>query len=297
MGSLGTDQPLDFYSSPYLAEHYDLICAQEGSFFKDIEIFSAELMQIRDRKRAKSQDPDALVVIDVGTGTGRALHSLAQKALKNGIDLSKATFLGFDLSQDMVNRAAQTRDLTGVGHFEWLCASAVDLDSVVSARGFHGKVDLIMFADGGILHLTTPEEGRKFLRGLEMSLRPGIGRACISVTNRESVDDLHYYDTEASGKGAIEYESQQFPNLIYRNTLTGITEEGTVGISTFQFEVLKVQDDGRRELVESRATRLEGRWWTQSEMKDLIGEVPDIHLVEIASPDNRQTFYTVEVQQ
>ncbi|KAJ5192824.1 hypothetical protein N7449_008966 [Penicillium cf. viridicatum] len=295
MGSVGIEQPLDFYSSPYLAEHYDLICAQEGSFFKDIDVFFAELIKIRDRKRAIAQDPDELIVIDVGTGTGRALHSLAQRALQNDMNISKMTFLGFDLSQDMVDRAAETRDLTGAGQVEWVCASAVDLDAVVASRGFQGKVDLIMFADGGFLHLTTPEEGRKFLCGLESSLRPSVGRACVSVTSRESVEDLHYYDAEASKTAVVDYKSQKYPGLVYQNTLTEIKEEGAIGISTFQFEVWKVHDDGRREIVQSRATQLAGRWWSQKEMTDLIGGVPGIQLIEVAAPDHRQTFYTMGV--
>ncbi|KAJ5589671.1 hypothetical protein N7450_003643 [Penicillium hetheringtonii] len=289
------NQPLDFYSSPYLAEHYDLICAQEGSFFEDIEVFYAELMKIRALKHAKAQDPDALTIIDAGTGTGRALYSLTQRVLQSGLNLSKMKLLGFDPSQDMVDRAGQTRDLKGAEHVEWICASAVDLNKIVSSRGLQGKVDLIMFADGGFLHLTTPEEGREFLCGLKTSLTPGVGRACVSITSRESVDDLHYYDTGAPGKDVVEYASQQYPTFIYRNTLTGMEEAGTVGVSSFQFEVWKVHEDGRRELVESQATRLAGRWWTQNEMKDLIKDVPGIQLIEVAAPDHRQTFYTIGV--
>ncbi|KAF3403539.1 hypothetical protein F1880_009658 [Penicillium rolfsii] len=315
MGSISPSTTLDFYSSPYLAEHYDLLCAHEGAFFTDIDVFHKELVAVHDRKNRHGrvaignekdkEDPNALVVVDVGTGTGRALFELAQRArtASPSLDLTRAHFLGFDLSPDMVARAARTRDLAAafVGTVQWRCASALELDAVVTKSGLsEGQVDLLIFADGGFLHLETEAEAQQFLEMVAKMLRPQIGRAVLAITNQASVregKDLSYHD--ASGTKVQEYASVEFPGLVYRNRLVQFQQDGALQESTYRFEVWQPSNGDKgeeKELVDSWWTRLKGRAWLDAEVQGLIEACSGLRLVEMSQPDRFQTFFIISAE-
>ncbi|KAJ5766288.1 uncharacterized protein N7511_003904 [Penicillium nucicola] len=294
MGSINQEATRNFYSSPYLAEHYDLLCANEGAFYKDIDVFWTELNRVRELKRTKGEDPDQLVVVDVGTGTGRALDGLVKCAKENEVDLSRCKFVGFDLSQDMVDRAAKTRNMSAVGTTIWHCASAVDLDRVMAAYNIEQRVDLILFADGGFLHLEEQEEAQKFLQCLQkVALQPGTGRACISITNQNSVQDgkdLNFIDSS----GAVqEYKSVEYPGLLYRNSFVSSTKQGASQIMTSRFEVLRTKENGDHELIETHLSELRGRAWKDSEVADLIAGTEGLETRDVIQPDSLQTFFIV----
>ncbi|KKK12913.1 hypothetical protein P175DRAFT_0489862 [Aspergillus ochraceoroseus IBT 24754] len=297
MGSITPLPDIDFYSSPYLAEHYDLLSANETAFYTDIAFFEKQLHQIRELKRARGENPDRVVVLDVGTGTGRALHSLAELAHKSQIDLSPAVFIGFDISQDMVDRAAQTRDMPYVGNVAWRCAAAGDLDKVVADCGIENQVDLLLFADGGFLHLHDHSMAGQFLDCLSKALRPDIGRACISITNADTVKsgkDMNYYDHSGAPR---EYKSINYPGLVYQNSFLSHKEDGALQTSTFQLKVFRETGDGQRQLIESRRTTLKGRAWNEEEVSQLVEASSGIKVVEIGRPDHLQMFFVLQKEE
>ena len=312
MGSISPSTTLDFYSSPHLAEHYDLLCAHEGAFFTDINVFYKELRGVYDRRinhdlaesqpEKKDEYAQSLAVVDVGTGTGRALFELIQRTRTASppMNLTCAHFLGFDLSPHMVARAARTRNLAAaaIGKLDWRCASALKLDAVLAESGLSdGQVDLLIFADGGFLHLETEAQARQFLSLVARALRARSGRAVLAITNQASVQegtDLSYHD--ASGEKVQEYSSVEFPGLVYRNRLAGFHQDGAVQESTYQFEVWRRRKGEEDELVESCWTKLKGRAWSDAEVQALITACPGLKLIETAQPDRLQTFFIVSAE-
>ncbi|RHZ66413.1 hypothetical protein CDV55_105659 [Aspergillus turcosus] len=277
------EPPIDFYSSPYLAEHYDLICEAEQDYYRDVDTFWKLLQQ---QMLASRPSTEPIYVVDVGTGTGRVLNSLGDRARSSQFDLSKVDFVGTDPSQYMLDRAAQCCSLSHVGRVSWRCGSATSLLETLPSR--EGAVDLLIFADGGIAHLIQPGHGERFFASVADLLRPRTGRACIAVTNfEEAAKSLKYNDDSGTPQ---ERASKQFANVIYRNAYLGTSVTGSRTETKYHFEVIRRLPGAEDEVITAHQTVLKGKIWTEEELVSLI-EGSGLFLVEIDARDPLQTFY------
>ncbi|EON67533.1 hypothetical protein W97_06901 [Coniosporium apollinis CBS 100218] len=187
---------------------------------EDVPIFRRVLQDVL-RNRVQNEPPQSsakpqyLNIVDIGTGTGRVLCDLFDfisnpDTLPN-LETSIATSeLGFRLwgtepSATMLARAnalvtahcqkpsddppRPKRTRAPPFQLGWCRCSAVDFSSTMRQTfGFRdedpalpGFADLIIFAAGGSGHLVSPDDVRNFLIEVADALKPGHGRAVVSV--------------------------------------------------------------------------------------------------------------------
>lgn len=169
----------DFYDSPHLAEHYDLVCAEISDLDKDIQLYWQQFEKIR-HSRGDLSSLGQLVVVDIGTGSGRVLRGLGKCAQKEGIDLANTQFIGVDISRHMIDRAQTNTNMPYVGTLSWVQACALEL-SEMPAFTDGLKVDFLIMAGRSFSHLYEPGQPKRFFRQVAKLLRGGTGIACISV--------------------------------------------------------------------------------------------------------------------
>jgi SAM-dependent methyltransferase len=280
--AIGKNQPeIDFYSSPYLAEHYDLMFGNTIEFFKDVNVFWDALLKGSETSPLEGRQTKAFVVLDVGTGTGRILKGFVECAKQSGTDLSHAEFIGIDISQDMVDRAAETWDAPEVGSVSWVRGSATDLPQLVSK-----KVDLLIFGDGNIAHLSGPKDGERFLAGVAHLLRPQTGRAWVTVVD---------FDAAVAQYGGLrnvpnEQISRRFPNHVYRNTLLETKRVGDSVETRYKFEVVERISGTEDKTITSSQTVLTGKIWTEDGLTKLV-DASDLCIVHTERTNPFQTYY------
>jgi SAM-dependent methyltransferase len=178
------------YGSEEWPEFYDLWV--ESLFgtgpSEDIPVFRSALK----RHVAGCNGVHTINVVDIGTGTGRVIKDLWQEP--NG-SLKEVSFWGLDNAQAMLDRAKLTFGVLEATHRSessdrparlppiWIQAPAADFTSHLPE--LVGKTDLILFAAGGIGHLTADDEVIGFLTQVRQALRPPehseLARAVISV--------------------------------------------------------------------------------------------------------------------
>ncbi|KAI9767430.1 MAG: hypothetical protein M1840_005659 [Geoglossum simile] len=183
------------YGSEEWPEFYDLWV--ESLFgtgpSEDSPVFRSAL----ERLVAERNGAHTVHVVDIGTGTGRVIKDLWQEP--SGY-LGNVSFWGLDNAQAMLDRAKLTfcaLELEAAHHSDdgrqneratrlfptWVQAPAADFTSHLLE--LVGKVDLIVFAAGGISHLTAGGEVIGFLIQVRRALRPPKdsqpARAVISV--------------------------------------------------------------------------------------------------------------------
>ncbi|KAI9868662.1 MAG: hypothetical protein M1813_004512 [Trichoglossum hirsutum] len=167
------------YSSEEWPECYDLwIEALFGAEpLEDVPVFRSAL----ERHIAGRNNDHLINVVDIGTGTGRIIKALCQQP--NGTP-ENVTFWGLDNAHSMLDRAKSTFGALEAARYvsdcqsgstrrplpTWIEASAADFAS--SLPDLAGNVDLIIFAAGGITHLTADGEIERFLGQVRQMLRP-----------------------------------------------------------------------------------------------------------------------------
>ncbi|KAH0538310.1 hypothetical protein FGG08_005084 [Glutinoglossum americanum] len=160
---------------------------------EDASVFRSAL----ERYAAGHNSGQPINVVDIGTGTGRVIKDLWQEP---GGALENVAFWGLDNAQAMLDRAKSTFDAleasrrTDPAHHgqssslvrlppTWIQAPAADFAS--SLPNLAGNADLIVFAVGGVGHLTADDEVERFLEQVRRALRPPgsyePARAIISV--------------------------------------------------------------------------------------------------------------------
>ncbi|EIT75369.1 hypothetical protein AO1008_10854 [Aspergillus oryzae 100-8] len=103
------------HDSAYLAEYYDLRAKADVTVLNaqdDAKIYISAL-----KKQVESYYPldhhgQHLIVLDVGTGTGRVLANLATDAVQDNIPLSNVEFIGVDEKPSMIHCALAVQQET-----------------------------------------------------------------------------------------------------------------------------------------------------------------------------------------
>lgn len=179
------------YADPHWAEFYDLWIATifdtANKPHEDIAILWSQLSAQLAIPKGKNSGKK-FKVIDVGTGTGRVVKSLIKCAVDEGIGLGGLHILGVDHGAAMVERAEKTYgklakdegyERSGVTVL-WQTCSATQL--IEKNPAFEGETDLIIFAAGGLGHLTAEREVDTFLEEVA-KLLGSHGVMIISILN------------------------------------------------------------------------------------------------------------------
>ncbi|PYI19085.1 hypothetical protein BO99DRAFT_334054 [Aspergillus violaceofuscus CBS 115571] len=247
MGS--TERESTCYNSAYLAEYYDIWTGKRNDTAYNADSL---IRMITSSKRPSSP----LLVLDVGTGTGRLIQAMARHAAATpGVSLANVEFIGLDIEPHMLARAGAINATlaveTGCARITWLQGSALEMSALPI---FHPQdpatrrtVDLLTIGFGSISHFCLPGQPEQFLGEVARLLTPGTGLAQISVVNKLLVDPERGLDKEITDPlPPSEHASVEFPGVVYRETVTENGVEGNVWRVVRHIEVWQ----GRETLLE-----------------------------------------------
>ncbi|KAE8354979.1 S-adenosyl-L-methionine-dependent methyltransferase [Aspergillus coremiiformis] len=245
----------DMYSSEYHCDYYDCVVGDVVPV-SDAGVYRQAFQQMHILRAQKSQQPDPAdryLVLDIGTGSGRVLNDLAAT---EGHSLHTTDLMGIDNSQYMLDRA-EARALAG--RISWVLHSAFDLESLVAGR----EVDLLIFAIGSIGHFHAPAQSERFLEQVGCVLRPGSGRAYISIRDCCFMENATLGGQE---KGVMEVASKTFPGVLYRGELVDVRVEGRVRFDRCTFQAFRMDARGREVTLEENDYWTTMRLWEKGEL-------------------------------
>lgn len=281
------DKTNDLYSSPYLVDYYDLVAPKSESV-DDSSFYWKVYQELRSSLLKNPTEP--FVIMDVGTGTGRVIKGLSSNATSAGDDFFNTKILGVDNAQEMLNKADLNSDYLSQEHVSWILGSALALETVMAQSGYE-KVDLLIFSIGSISHLWEEGQPEKFLEQVSKVLRPGTGRAYVSIYDGSLVqkkDEISFHQP----KGVTEVRSSIFPNTMYRESNHRGEVQNKIKNVKFELEVVEETEHGE-EVLETNNISMKMRQWDEDE---LVSMVPGtgVSFVEKAR-GKHETFYVFEV--
>ncbi|RJE23173.1 hypothetical protein PHISCL_04480 [Aspergillus sclerotialis] len=245
------------YETNYQAEYYDL--SMVPKITGDGPVYWDALRNMRDRRQGS-----ICRVLDIGTGTGRVIRGLAVSLKQSGEDPANIEFIGLDLEQAMVDRAAAMpiESLSNDQVF-WIQGSAVDLDAAVPAS--HRPIDLLIFSFSSISHLHEPGQVGRFFREVAKVLRPRTGRAMVSIHDDTLLNNPNPQVILIQTDKPSETPSKAFPNVVYQMVDTGCDVDGNV--HTYKWTVTVVErSNGQERVLETSNSEMKVRMWEAEEL-------------------------------
>lgn len=241
-----------YYDSTYMAEALDAAFDIEHNGFEDGPVYWGVFQKLLRQNRSQ-QHPNCTVVLDVGTGSGRIFRKLAQKAAEAAEDLTDTNFIGMDKSPAMLERARlRNTELSRVGKVSWLVGDARNLLAQFVLREIGPQVSLVLCADGGIGYIDETGDTYGFFSHVAQLLRPGSGRACISLLEFQVAEAYingvtpSVYDESMESMDEISKDSSiSFKVVLHREYV-----ENGFHIAQLETEVIRTDPQGKETLLE-----------------------------------------------
>lgn len=272
------------YDSVYLAEYYDIWTGRRNDTSHNCK-FLAEMIS----NSSSSSSP--ILVLDACTGTGRLVQEMCHHvAKKPGISLANVEFIGLDNEPHMITRAEKVNESlasqTGCPHITWLLGSALDMGSIPMFKT--RKVDLLTIGFGSISHFYQPGQPESFLAGVAQILRPGTGKAHISVVSKLLKDPERGLDKDITEPlPPSEHASVEFPGVIYKENVVENGVHGNIWRVVRHIEVWK----GEETLLEKNKDTAIFRVWTQEELSNMVSKA-GLRILEVI-PQEVDTLFIV----
>lgn len=264
------------YSSPYVAEYYDLTNNSIAAS-SDRTVYWNAYQTMRD---LRPHDGVPYVILDVGTGSGRVIRDLAAQILEANLPRLEGKFIGLDIEQHMLNRATK-KPIKGLdpGQISWILGSALELSEIFpSSNGGTGQFDMVIFPYGNISHLIEPGEPECFLHQLAKVVKPGTGRAYISIVHMLAAKDENpAWLVEMDAPNEI--PSQDFPNVTYRWETKDIYLEGNLRKFVCLMSVSQKQPGLPNRILETRTVYESFRTWGVGEFEGMVAQ-SSLYIVE-----------------
>ncbi|KAJ6109659.1 hypothetical protein N7486_001894 [Penicillium sp. IBT 16267x] len=275
------DRSNDLYSSSYLVDYYDLVATTSQSV-DDASFYWKVYQDLKTLRPVTPDDPFALM--DVGTGTGRVLHGLGRSAAEANTDFLNTEVLGVDNAAHMLEKAEKITTVPLKEHVTWINGSALDLEAVMRDRA-HLKIDLLIFSIGSISHLSESGQPEIFLNQLSKVLRPGTGRAYVSIYDGSLLHkkkDIAFHQPQ----GVTEIQSKIFPHVVYRESNHRGDLEGNIKYVKFSLEAVNNQDQS---ILEKNDISMKMRQWEEDELVPLSSKTGVAFVESIRGA--HETFY------
>ena len=234
----------DYYDSAYLADYYESLWTDHPALEDSAVYWSLVRPQIQSKQRADAK----MLLLDVGTGTGRVIHSLIDRARDDAeLSLDAIRFIGVDKSPFMLDRARQVKRPPAGVDASWIVGSATALEELAPLADCPAQVHVLIFAFSGINHLYRPGEVDGFFSSARRVLRPG-GLALVSVC-MPLLDVKGNHLENPYGK-VKEVKSNRLEGILYRERETGQSIKGNLFINSLKTEVVKLRSDGSEQVLE-----------------------------------------------
>jgi SAM-dependent methyltransferase len=235
----------DCYGSDFLADYYDVVVVP--TLGGDGPTYWAALKKMRELL------PNSTTrMLDIGTGTGRVIRDLATNIEQDKGDFSNTEFIGLDLSQAMVDNAASLPlNALSSKQVSWIQGSALDLEAALPAS--QRPVDLLIFAFASICHLHEPGQVDQFFRQVAKVLRPGTGRAMVSMHNDVMLNNPNPPVLLVQADEPFDIRGKRYPNMIYRTVEKGYETDGNVRHYKCSVTMLDCSD-GQERILQTNET-------------------------------------------
>ncbi|OAL71697.1 hypothetical protein A7D00_3726 [Trichophyton violaceum] len=247
------------YGSPYMAEFYELHWAT-GLGLEDVELVYWPAFVEMFSKHPR--DGRQFTFVDIGTGGGRAILGLLDKAGAESFEIppGSAQFIGMDIEQHMLDLAArEVLKHPGIPPVTWSLGSALALDELPSLADQKTTADMLIFTYGSIVHLTGDGELEKFFSQLSSVLTPESGRAYIDFVDeflvphggempesRDAFSDLPVESLTA------EVKSIQWPGITYQMETLGFATVDNLSVMDTRVRAVR---DADKSVVESNTVK------------------------------------------
>ena len=234
----------DYYDSAYLADYYESLWTDHPALEDSTIYWSFVRPQIMTNHQANAK----MVLLDVGTGTGRVIQSLIDRAGNDAeVSLDAIEFIGVDKSPFMLDHARQAKKLPSRVNVSWIVGSATALEELAPLADCPAQVHVLIFAFSGINHLYQPGEVDQFFSSARRVLRLG-GLALVSVC-MPLLDVKSNHLENPYGK-VKEVKSNRLEGILYRERETGQSIDVDLFINSLKTEVVKVRSDGSEQVFE-----------------------------------------------
>ncbi|KAF3893527.1 hypothetical protein GTR04_4719 [Trichophyton interdigitale] len=254
------EQNTTLYSSPYMAEFYELHYAH-GLGLEDVElVYWPAFVELFSKH---PRDGRQFTFVDIGTGGGRAILGLLDKAVAESFEIppGSAQFIGMDIEQHMLDCAARGASKhPGIAPVTWSLGSALALDELPALADQKTTADMLIFTYGSIVHLTGDGDLEKFFGQVSRVLTPGSGRAYVDFADQFFVP--HGQEMPASQDDMLsempvefrtaELKSIQWPGITYRMETLGLAMVGNACVMDTRVRAVKDADEA---VVESSTVK------------------------------------------
>ncbi|KAL8973712.1 MAG: hypothetical protein Q9197_002047 [Variospora fuerteventurae] len=177
------------YDTDYQVDCQDLYVehfAEDINFRFDADLYFAgmkDALAARLKLSSNSDEKTPLNVIELGTGPGRCLRDLVTDANAAGLPITGANLIGIDRSSAQLRRAASYQ-IEGPVSVRWVRGEATTFAALPELADLRNSIDyMILFNGGSICHLVEPREPGAMFAQVTALLRPGSGRAWVSLQN------------------------------------------------------------------------------------------------------------------
>ena len=258
-----------YYNSAYLADAYESrYCTQRKIYDLDF-YYSLFAKLLLDHQKRTPNVP--FVVLDIGTGTGRVLLGMMERAIDAGLDLSHVQLVGMDNSQHMLDVAVRNHHSTALPPLTWCRGDALALRDLPMLRDPDARVDFVIFAYGGISHLTGEGDADRFLSGVSEILRPRVGRAVVSLAEMFVLapgDDEKLRNTPP--EAPVETRGLKFPNVVYRESVIKFDVQDQFCIRTRKLQSVLQSPGGSERVLEEKIDTMHYLLWTEAKYLDWV---------------------------
>lgn len=253
------------YSTDCYAEFYDLWCDSlvVGRHAADEETYW-EAIQTQISSHNGKETP--INVIEIGTGSGRCLKDLLERAYDGNTPLPHVRFYGVDPAKPMLKRGKayfQARpELQKIAPVQWVDATGENFIDVLPH--LKGAADLVMWTGGGFSHMCSEAQQLAFLQQVAAALRTGslaaTGLVLVynqSIPSRMTAGASEIFEIPWQGR------SEEDPRVVYRKSANEVLWKGPVRHDRWTVAIVRDGQEVHTEKIEHTLMNLNEEAWPQ----------------------------------
>lgn len=252
------------YTTDCYAEFYDLWCDSfvVGRHASDEETYWSAIQSLI-HHRQQHPDDGPINIVEIGTGSGRCLKDLFERASDSDSKFRNVHFYGIDPSAPMLKRGKAWFDkrpaLQKIAPIGWI--ETVGEDFTKRLPQLRGATDLVMWTGGGFSHLCSRQQQLAFLRQMCTALRDGSSSTGIILVYNQSLPSRTSPTASKVFEVPWEGRSEEDSSILYRKSQNQVSWEGSIRRDRWDVAILKDGVKFHKEKVDHTLMNLdESRW-------------------------------------